>query len=527
MDPPALVIGMSYASSLRALFQLCLLVAGLDLLGVSAFDNTLYDNTAVYWGQNSYGATHSDDSANWQQPISYYCQDDAIDVIPIAFVNTFFGEGGVPEINLANTCNPTNDSYFSGTELLDCSFLASDIEQCQSKGKIVTISLGGAGGGVGFQNDSQAQQLADTIWNVFLGGSSSTRPFGSAVLDGVDLDIEGGSTTGYAAFVTQLRSHFNGANKDYYVSGAPQCVYPDQYLGDALDNAYFDMVYVQFYNNQCGLQNYDDASVRITSCAFSWKVLTPSGPPTHVGLELWAVVWLSPFLDPDLLVNSPSGTSGLARSARTRTSKSTSAPPHRAQRLAPGTKALRTCLTLRLRCAIHSRRSAVSCYGTPHKPIKTTAMTLRSRTPLFPRVVQVSTIRPAQPLPMRAATLTRVTRKLPTTATSGRQSTGRTANLPPTQMVIGCLVSLQSLHPTDTDPIPAVSACSGAASSGTTSISSATSTSSAGGSTTTSASGSGNCAGVAAWSSSTAYTGGSEVQYKCVLVQRPRSGQSC
>lgn len=29
-------------------------------------------------------------------------QDDAIDVIPIAFVNTFFGEGGVPEINLAN-----------------------------------------------------------------------------------------------------------------------------------------------------------------------------------------------------------------------------------------------------------------------------------------------------------------------------------------------------------------------------------------------------------------------------------------
>ena len=42
---------------------------------------------------------------------------------------------------------------------------------------------------------------------------SSTRPFGAAVLDGVDLDIEGGGSTGYAAFVTQLRNHFSGASK--------------------------------------------------------------------------------------------------------------------------------------------------------------------------------------------------------------------------------------------------------------------------------------------------------------------------
>lgn len=27
-----------------------------------------------YWGQNSYGATNPSDTANWQQPISYYCQ---------------------------------------------------------------------------------------------------------------------------------------------------------------------------------------------------------------------------------------------------------------------------------------------------------------------------------------------------------------------------------------------------------------------------------------------------------------------
>lgn len=82
------------------------------------------------------------------------------------------------------TCNTTSNAYYNGTELLDCSFLASDIEYCQSQGKIVTISLGGAGGTVGFSSDSEAQTLADTVWDIFLGGSSPNRPFGSAVLDG-------------------------------------------------------------------------------------------------------------------------------------------------------------------------------------------------------------------------------------------------------------------------------------------------------------------------------------------------------
>jgi hypothetical protein len=34
--------------------------------------------------------------------LAYYCQDDSIDVIPIAFLNKFFSVGGDPEINLAN-----------------------------------------------------------------------------------------------------------------------------------------------------------------------------------------------------------------------------------------------------------------------------------------------------------------------------------------------------------------------------------------------------------------------------------------
>ncbi|ETW87551.1 glycoside hydrolase family 18 protein [Heterobasidion irregulare TC 32-1] len=241
-----------------------LLISGALLLSahiqnVFAYDNSRFDNVAVYWGQNSYGATHSD-TANYQKNLAYYCQDDAIDVIPVAFLNVFFGPGGLPSMNLANTCNPTDNTTFSGSSLPNCSALASDIEFCQSKGKIVTLSLGGAGGGVGFTDDTQGQSFADTIWNLFLGGSSSTRPFGSAVLDGVDLDIEGGTSTGYAAFVNRIRSHATGASKQYYISAAPQCEYPDASLGATLDAASFDAVYVQFYNNPCGLQNFNTSS---------------------------------------------------------------------------------------------------------------------------------------------------------------------------------------------------------------------------------------------------------------------------
>ncbi|KAH8835437.1 class III chitinase [Flagelloscypha sp. PMI_526] len=216
------------------------------------FDNSRFDN-------NSYGATHSD-TANFQKTLSYYCQDDSIDVIPIAFVNTFFSDGGLPILHLANICNPTDNATFPGTKLPNCSALASDVALCQSKGKILTISLGGAGGGVGLASDAQGVEFANTLWNLFLGGSSSTRPLGSAVLDGVDLDIESGGSTGYAAMINRLRTLANGWSKKLYITAAPQCVFPDSALGGVLNAASFDAIYVQFYNNPCGLTHANEAN---------------------------------------------------------------------------------------------------------------------------------------------------------------------------------------------------------------------------------------------------------------------------
>lgn len=62
--------------------------------------------------------------------------------------------------------------------------MSSQIKECQDKGKIVTLSLGGAISQVGFSTDSQARKFADIIWDMFLGGSGNERPFGDAILDG-------------------------------------------------------------------------------------------------------------------------------------------------------------------------------------------------------------------------------------------------------------------------------------------------------------------------------------------------------
>ncbi|KAF7310626.1 Glycoside hydrolase family 18 protein [Mycena chlorophos] len=257
-----------------------------------AFDITRFDNVVAYWGQNSIGAIAGTPPSEYQKPLSYYCNDDSVDVFPIAFVNAFFSTGGLPSLNLANTCNPTDNATFAGTNLPNCQSLASDIEYCQSQGKVVTISLGGANAAVGFSGDSEAVTFAQTIWNLFLGPSSgellitaadlgtkvdrrlrvpSARLFWMALTSSERVlyfrlssersgSIENGGSTGYVAFVNEIRSLASGASKKYYISAAPQCPYPDQNLGSVINGASFDMIYVQFYDNQCDLTNYGTIS---------------------------------------------------------------------------------------------------------------------------------------------------------------------------------------------------------------------------------------------------------------------------
>ncbi|KAL5495977.1 CHT2_3 [Sanghuangporus vaninii] len=261
--------------------------------------------TLRYWGQNSYGATHSD-VANFQKRLGFYCTSDSVtDTFPVAFLTTAFGEGGLPSIDLANICNPNDNATFAGSELPNCSALASDIQTCQAAGKIVTLSIGGATGAVTLTSDSQAETFADNIWNIFLGGSSSTRPFGSAVLDGIDLDIEGGGTTNYVAFVNRIRSHAAGASKQYFITAAPQCPFPDANLGAVINAVGFDAVYVQFYNNFCGLQNFNNPNAWNFQQWDDWAHNTSPNPnvKVYIGAPASSTAAGSGFVDAGTLAN--------------------------------------------------------------------------------------------------------------------------------------------------------------------------------------------------------------------------------
>lgn len=83
--------------------------------------------------------------------------------------------------------------------------------------------------------------------------TSINRPFGDAVVDGFDFDFES-TVSNTVSFASELRSLMTAATaaggKQYYLSAAPQCPYPDAADNDMLDGTIsFDFIMIQFYNN--------------------------------------------------------------------------------------------------------------------------------------------------------------------------------------------------------------------------------------------------------------------------------------
>jgi chitinase len=155
-------------------------------------------------------------------------------------------------------------------------FCREDIKTCQGTyGKTILISLGGAtytqGG---WSSSSAAQDAAQMVWDMFgpvNSASNVDRPFGTAVVDGFDFDFESG-VNNIVPFGQKLRSLIDSATgKPFYLTAAPQCVYPDAANGPALAGAVaFDFIMIQFYNNWCGTINFNEGSA--TQNAFNFDV---------------------------------------------------------------------------------------------------------------------------------------------------------------------------------------------------------------------------------------------------------------
>lgn len=101
-------------------------------------------------------------------------------------------------------------------------------------------------------------------------GSSAPRPFGSAVVNGFDFDFES-SVQNMEPFAAELRSLMDAASGTYYFSAAPQCPYPDQADQSFIDGQVdFDWVQVQFYNNFCGVSNFQNPNAWDYSTWDTW-----------------------------------------------------------------------------------------------------------------------------------------------------------------------------------------------------------------------------------------------------------------
>ena len=224
-----------------------------------------FPGIVTYWGQN--GASRvTTDVTKHEKSLAETCQDNPqYEAVIVAFVIEFFSPENVdrtPRMNFSKHCTSMNAYDADHKRLYRCDVIARGINECQRMNKKVLISLGGANGDYGFANDDEARTFAQTTWDLFLGGQHKFRPFTTAILDGIDLDIEGGGSTGYTAYVRRLRELMSGdKSRPWYISAAPQCPTPDAHLGPGAGKVLgdapelFDFLNVQFYNNWCGGHN--------------------------------------------------------------------------------------------------------------------------------------------------------------------------------------------------------------------------------------------------------------------------------
>lgn len=144
--------------------------------------------------------------------MSHFCQQSAIDIIPIAFVNRFPAQGnGYPGTNFGNACGsgvyvgPGYDGVKNSANnylLSSCPTITADIPVCQSTyGKKIILSLGGGTDTYQLTGAADGVAFADFLWGAF-GPQNATwiaeglpRPFDASdgtevAVDGFDFDIE-------------------------------------------------------------------------------------------------------------------------------------------------------------------------------------------------------------------------------------------------------------------------------------------------------------------------------------------------
>lgn len=186
-------------------------------------------DTVVFWGRNT---------DQLEGSLREACDTGLYTTVIISFLSAF--------------------GYIPGTYKLDISghtvsAVGPDIKHCQSRGILVLLAIGGQGGEYSLPTSQAAVDLEDYLWNAFLGGGRPgvARPFGDAVVDGIDFFIDQGATEHYDELARRLYAH----NKDYkgrlgvMLTATARCVFPDQRLQAALSTGLFSRIHVKVFGD--------------------------------------------------------------------------------------------------------------------------------------------------------------------------------------------------------------------------------------------------------------------------------------
>lgn len=243
------------------MFSTLLSTAAFVATASAAFDPLSKNNVITYWGQGPN-----------QERLIETCRNSAYDIINVGFVNVFpdQGKGGWPGTNFGNAC--WGDVYQNAkgvdTQLLKtCPDIEQDVIDCQQVyGKKIFLSIGGGyPSNYYLESIQSARKFANFLWAAYGPISASTpdvpRPWGNAGVDGFDFDIESYMDPAPAkpknyqkSFYVDMIKRFKSGlfptdtSKPYYISGAPQCGIPDAHFTDVIANAWFDFLFIQFYN---------------------------------------------------------------------------------------------------------------------------------------------------------------------------------------------------------------------------------------------------------------------------------------
>ncbi|KAF0924797.1 hypothetical protein E2562_014903 [Oryza meyeriana var. granulata] len=218
-------VGSMALRRLPALLSLVVLLFSACLAAAGAEKGQNTGETVIFWGRNK-------DEGSLKET----CDTGGYTTVIISFLGAF-GHG----------------SYKLDLSGHPVSAVGADIKYCQSKGKLVLLAIGGQGGEYSLPSSQAAADLHDYLWNAYLGGGRRGvyRPFGDAVINGIDFFIDQGATEHYDELARRLYVH----NKDYratvgvMLTATTRCGYPDQRLEAALATGLFNRIHVKLFGD--------------------------------------------------------------------------------------------------------------------------------------------------------------------------------------------------------------------------------------------------------------------------------------